>query len=185
MTYEMTAQRARNWHRFFRRIGLPHLSFHCTRVTVITRLARAGVPEQQAMRFIGHATLEVHRIYQKLKPGDLSSARLPKPSFGSLATTVLVLKSGWLLRNCRTHRIVVLRPQNQHPLFLIIQMDQAQYPISRAKCFGNANVSTRSPILSPSIPPPPKQNYILSSIVFWADRLASFGLGTSRYRSTQ
>jgi len=72
MTYEMPPQRARNWHRFFRRIGLPHLSFHCTRVTVITRLARAGVPEQQAMRFIGHATLEVHRIYQKLKPGDLS-----------------------------------------------------------------------------------------------------------------
>src|SRR5581483_3995837 len=72
MTYDMPAQRARNWHRFFRRIGLPHLSFHCTRVTVITRLARAGVPEQQAMRFIGHSTLEVHRIYQKLKPGDLS-----------------------------------------------------------------------------------------------------------------
>jgi integrase len=72
MTYEMPAQRARNWHRFFRRIGLPHLSFHCTRVTVITRLARAGVPEQKAMRFLGHATLEVHRIYQKLKPGDLS-----------------------------------------------------------------------------------------------------------------
>ena len=72
MTYDMPAQRARNWHRFFRRIGLPHLSFHCTRVTAITRLAREGVPEQQAMRFIGHASLEVHRIYQKLKPGDLS-----------------------------------------------------------------------------------------------------------------
>ena len=72
MTYDMPAQRARNWHRFFRKIGLPHISFHCTRVTVITRLARAGVPEQQAMRFIGHATLEVHRIYQKLKTGDLS-----------------------------------------------------------------------------------------------------------------
>lgn len=72
MTYDMPAQKARNWHRFFRRIGLPHLSFHCTRVTVITRLARAGVPEQQTMRFIGHSTLEVHRIYQKLKPGDLS-----------------------------------------------------------------------------------------------------------------
>ena len=72
MTYDMPPSRARNWHRFFRKIGLPHLSFHCTRVTVITRLARNGVPEQQAMRFIGHATLEVHRIYQKLKPGDLS-----------------------------------------------------------------------------------------------------------------
>jgi integrase len=72
MTYDMPPSRARNWHRFFRKIGLPHLSFHCTRVTVITRLARNGVPEQQTMRFIGHATLEVHRIYQKLKPGDLS-----------------------------------------------------------------------------------------------------------------
>jgi integrase len=72
MTYDMPPSRARNWHRFFRKVGLSHLSFHCTRVTVITRLARAGVPEQQAMRFIGHSTLEVHRIYQKLKPGDLS-----------------------------------------------------------------------------------------------------------------
>ena len=71
MTYDMPNQRARDWHRFFHKNGLGHLTFHCTRVTVITRLARAGVPEQQAMRFIGHSTLEVHRIYQKLKTGDL------------------------------------------------------------------------------------------------------------------
>jgi integrase len=71
IAYEMPTQRARDWHRFFHKNGLGHLTFHCTRVTVITRLARAGVPEQQAMRFIGHSTLEVHRIYQKLKTVDL------------------------------------------------------------------------------------------------------------------
>jgi len=71
--FDMPDQRARPWHRFFHKKGLGHLSFHCTRVTVITRLARAGVPEQQAMRFIGHATLEVHRVYQKLKTDDLDA----------------------------------------------------------------------------------------------------------------
>jgi site-specific recombinase XerD len=72
-TFEMPTQRARHWHRFFHKNGMGHLSFHCTRVTVITRLARAGVAEQQAMRFIGHATLEVHRVYQKLKTDDLAA----------------------------------------------------------------------------------------------------------------
>src|SRR4029077_4894107 len=32
----------KKWHQFFRRIGLAHISFHCTRVTVVTRLAREG-----------------------------------------------------------------------------------------------------------------------------------------------
>lgn len=62
------------WRAFFDRIELPHLSFHCTRVTVITRMARAGVPIQQAMAYVGHASSTIHRIYQKLKPADLSAA---------------------------------------------------------------------------------------------------------------
>lgn len=50
----------------------PRLCFHCTRVTVITRMARAGVPIQQAMAYVGHADEEIHRIYQRLQAPDLS-----------------------------------------------------------------------------------------------------------------
>lgn len=50
----------------------PNAMFHCTRVTVITRMARAGVPIQQAMAFVGHADETVHRIYQRLQSGDLN-----------------------------------------------------------------------------------------------------------------
>jgi len=50
----------------------PHASFHCTRVTVITRMARAGVPIQQAMAYVGHADETVHRVYQRLQADDLT-----------------------------------------------------------------------------------------------------------------
>lgn len=62
------------WWKFFGKIGLPHLCFHCTRVTVISRLARRGVPIQLAMGFIGHADETVHKIYQRLGPKDYAPA---------------------------------------------------------------------------------------------------------------
>jgi integrase len=69
----------RDWHLFFKgraernRQGLfPHLTFHSTRVTVITRMARNGVPIQQAMAYVGHADEAVHRIYQRLQADDLT-----------------------------------------------------------------------------------------------------------------
>lgn len=65
---------AKEWHSFFREVGLPHLCFHCTRVTVITRMAREGVPISQAMRFVGHASEAIHRIYQRLAAPDCGSA---------------------------------------------------------------------------------------------------------------
>lgn len=55
---------------------LPNHSHHCLRVTCITRMARAGVPISQAMRFVGHSSETIHRIYQKLQPNDLESAAL-------------------------------------------------------------------------------------------------------------
>lgn len=70
-TLDMPERPSKEWRRFFRSIDLPHLSFHCTRVTVITRLARAGVPERHTMRFVGHSSCTVHRIYTKLVVGDL------------------------------------------------------------------------------------------------------------------
>ena len=63
---------SKHWRDFFDQLDLKHLSFHCTRVTVVTRLARAGVPISQAMSFVGHASRLIHRIYTRLQPGDLS-----------------------------------------------------------------------------------------------------------------
>lgn len=76
---------SKDWHDFLHgELGLGHLCFHCTRVTVITRLARAGVPIQQAMRFVGHASEAVHQIYQRLKAEDLSAC---VAALGSLAAS--------------------------------------------------------------------------------------------------
>jgi integrase len=62
------------WFRaLFDHLGMREVCFHCTRVTVITRLARAGVPMSQAMRFVGHASETIHRIYQRLSVDDLSA----------------------------------------------------------------------------------------------------------------
>jgi hypothetical protein len=80
------------WSRFFKgrdergREGfLSHLTFHCTRVTVITRFAQEGVPIQQAMAYVMHADELIHRIYQRLQPGDLKrclqALRYPRRSF--------------------------------------------------------------------------------------------------------
>lgn len=72
-TCQLPKMASKDWHFFFRELELPHLCFHCTRVTVITRLARAGVPIQQAMKFVGHASEAVHEIYNRLKAEDLTA----------------------------------------------------------------------------------------------------------------
>jgi integrase len=62
---------SKDWVKFFSGLGLPY-SFHCLRVTVVTRLARAGISESQAMRYVGHSSTLVHALYRKLRPEDLS-----------------------------------------------------------------------------------------------------------------
>lgn len=56
---------------------LPHLCFHCCRVTVISRMARAGVAERLVMEWVGHASTAVHRIYQRVRTDDLDRCILP------------------------------------------------------------------------------------------------------------
>lgn len=56
---------------------LPHLCFHCCRVTVISRMARAGIPERLIMEWVGHASTAVHRIYQRVRFDDLDRCILP------------------------------------------------------------------------------------------------------------
>lgn len=78
-TCELPRMVTKYWHWFLKgrpergwKGVCPHATFHCTRVTVITRMARAGVPIQQAMAYVGHADETVHRIYQRLQADDLS-----------------------------------------------------------------------------------------------------------------
>ena len=65
---------SKRWREFLDSVECQHLSFHCTRVTVVTKLARAGVSEQQAMAYVGHSSELIHKVYQKLKPADLTAA---------------------------------------------------------------------------------------------------------------
>jgi Phage integrase family len=62
----------KEWWCFFKNtLKRPDLCYHCTRVTFITRLARAGVPLAAAMRLVNHASTLVHRIYQRLGVDDV------------------------------------------------------------------------------------------------------------------
>jgi len=65
---------SKDWWSFFQDIKMPHLCFHCTRVTVITKMARAGVPMAVAMAYVLHSSSLVHKIYQRLGISDLGSA---------------------------------------------------------------------------------------------------------------
>lgn len=59
------------WRRFFDGIGLPHICFHCTRVTFVTRGMRAGVPEAVMMRMVNHGSSLINRVYQRWTSDDV------------------------------------------------------------------------------------------------------------------
>ena len=65
-TFEMPVMPGKAWWRFFRRIRMRHLCFHCTRVTFITRCYERGVPREMVMRLVGHSTTAAHEIYPRL-----------------------------------------------------------------------------------------------------------------------
>jgi len=72
------------WWRFFKQndaLNLPHLCFHCTRVTFITRGAKQGIPQSKMMKLVNHASDEIHRVYQRLVVADvraeLNAIRIP------------------------------------------------------------------------------------------------------------
>ena len=71
---------ARAFHRFFKGTeGIEHLSFHCTRVSFVTRGARAGIHMAKMMRLVNHATELIHKIYQRLRVEDLREDALSIP----------------------------------------------------------------------------------------------------------
>ena len=64
------------WRAAFDAAGLPApFSFHCSRVTYITRGCRAGVPETIMMKMVNHASREISRIYQRLTVDDVRKWR--------------------------------------------------------------------------------------------------------------
>ena len=77
------------WRSFFDRMGRRDFSFHCCRVTTISRLARAGVSEALATRYVGHASTEIHRSYQRIGVRDLVACHV------AVAGTVGVDSSAW------------------------------------------------------------------------------------------
>lgn len=68
-------QPSRAWQHFFKRVGLPHLMFHCLRVTKVTRLRREGVPREAAMRLVNHSQEMVHLLYDRHQVQDLAEFR--------------------------------------------------------------------------------------------------------------
>lgn len=74
-TLEFPFQPSRRWQQFFQKIKLPHLCFHCLRVTYVNRLRRAGVPREAAMRLVNHSSELIHQIYQREKVEDVEQWR--------------------------------------------------------------------------------------------------------------
>ena len=68
----LPAQPSPRWGEFFEAIGLEGLCFHCTRVTVVTRLCEAGFSESQTMAYVGHSSELVHALYRKMRPSAVA-----------------------------------------------------------------------------------------------------------------
>lgn len=72
---EFPFQPSRRWQQFFVKMKMPHLCFHCLRVTYVNRLRRVGVPREAAMRLVNHASELVHKVYQREKVEDVAQWR--------------------------------------------------------------------------------------------------------------
>ncbi len=70
--FDMPPYPATHFYDFFQKLGIPGATFHCTRVTVASRMARSGYPLAKAMRVLNHSSELVHRIYQRLQPQDVA-----------------------------------------------------------------------------------------------------------------
>ena len=75
ITHEVPAHASRSFSRFFKRAGLSGVTFHCLRVSYVTRLHRAGVPLSAAMRLVNHSSAAVHEIYNRLGVDDVMPYR--------------------------------------------------------------------------------------------------------------
>ena len=81
-TCEIPQMASKAWWKFFKKIGIHGICFHCLRVNWITRAAIAEIPLAKTMRFVNHASSEIHRVYTKLQSDDIkdvpSRVQLPE-----------------------------------------------------------------------------------------------------------
>lgn len=73
------------WRRFFDRLGMPEICFHCTRVTFITRGMRAGIPEPVMMRLVNHGSKTINRVYQRHSQADVRAFASKMPGQAAAA----------------------------------------------------------------------------------------------------
>ena len=59
----------------FRQTKMPHLCFHCHRVTYVNRLRRAGAPCEAAKRQVTHSSELIHQDYQREKVDNVAQCR--------------------------------------------------------------------------------------------------------------
>lgn len=76
-TYTPPRMPSLTWFKVFKTIrnnnpGFKNVSYHSTRVTVISRMERAGAPENVVMKTVLHSSTTVHRVYRKLKAAELA-----------------------------------------------------------------------------------------------------------------
>ena len=71
-SHEIPFQPSRRFQQFFEKLKIDGVSFHCLRVTYVTKLHRAGVGLSAAMRLVNHSSEVVHRIYQRLEVADVA-----------------------------------------------------------------------------------------------------------------
>lgn len=94
-TCELPRFASRSFSRVLRALNLPvpeglhHHTFHSTRVSLISRGARAGISEQKMMQAVHHGNWAVHKRYSRLRAADVADVfpalALPPPPASLLA----------------------------------------------------------------------------------------------------
>jgi integrase len=73
-TFEIPPNFSKKWAKFFDALGLPHITFHSTRVRVATKLMEEGVDQRIARDFIDHSNELMHRVYLRARPSHHQAA---------------------------------------------------------------------------------------------------------------
>jgi hypothetical protein len=71
MTCTLPPKASYFWRQLFNRLGLRVHCFHSLRVTRVTELRKAGVPQSVSMRLVNHSSHLVHQLYQRHEVEDL------------------------------------------------------------------------------------------------------------------